>query len=100
MNAEQKLIFDVLLSNDEELNPNTYINVEDKHHVRYLMMKYLARKIIKAFPQIEKKPVKIEVYKYNQPHGKEEYGIKLLQGFETELKRLQWIEERYVEVYQ
>ena len=59
----------------------------------------IAQAIIAKFPQIEKKPVKVETHKYNTPNGKEEYGIKLIQGFETEFKRLQWIEERYVEVF-
>lgn len=100
MNAEQKLIFEVLLSNDEELKPSTYIGVEDKHHVRYLIMKHLAKKIIQAFPQIEKKPVIIETGDSEEDdYGRVSTKIMVYANkkFDNNAQREEWIENHYVE---
>lgn len=88
MNSKEKLI--------EVMKDKSFIET----YLDSRAIERLTDDILKAFPQIEKKPVKIEVYKYNTPRGKEEYGIRLLQGFETEFQRMQWIEEHDVEVYQ
>lgn len=65
-----------------------------------LQLQDMAKAIIAKFPQIEKKPVKIEVYEYDTPSKKVEYAIKLFQPFDTKLERMQWIEAHDVEVYQ
>lgn len=59
-----------------------------------------ADKILEAFPQIEKQPMKIEVYEYDTPSKKIEYAIKLFQPFDSKLERMQWIEKHYCEVFQ
>lgn len=60
----------------------------------------IANAIIEAFPQIEKKPIKIESYEYDTPYKKVEYAIKLFQPFDSKLERMQWIERHYCEVFE
>ena len=59
-----------------------------------------AQAIIAKYPQIEKQPMKIEVYEYDTPSKKVEYAIKLFQPFDSKLDRMQWIEEHYCEVFE
>lgn len=56
-----------------------------------------ADKIIEAFPQIEKKPVRLHPTQFNVAHS-QRYGFEQLDRFRSDEERQAWIERHYCEV--